>query len=261
MRRRNFSRTIGIDYSGAATPEKGLTGLRVYCAGIDGAPQEIRPFDDPRRHWSRRSLAAWLAQTLQTPEPTLVGIDHGFGFPRAWFQAHDVAPDWEAFLADLPADYPTDQAGVSVEAVRRGRIGHGARRPGNARWRRAAEERVGAKSVFHFDVPGSVAKSTHAGLPWLARLRHTPGLNLHIWPFDGWQIPPGCSAVAEIYPSLWSANYPRGSRTPDQHDAYVVAAGLAAADGNGELGALLQPSLDTTTRQRAQLEGWILGVG
>jgi hypothetical protein len=37
---------------------------------------------------------------------------------------------------------------------------------GNARWRRLTEERAGgAKSVFHFDVQGSVAKSTHAGIP------------------------------------------------------------------------------------------------
>jgi hypothetical protein len=39
---------------------------------------------------------------------------------------------------------------------------------GNSRWRRLTEERAGsAKSVFHFDVQGSVAKSTHAGIPWL----------------------------------------------------------------------------------------------
>lgn len=28
-----------------------------------------------------------------------------------------------------------------------------------------------AKSVFHFDVQGSVAKSTHAGIPWLRYIR------------------------------------------------------------------------------------------
>ena len=32
-----------------------------------------------------------------------------------------------------------------------------------------------AKSVFHFDVRGSVAKSTHAGIPWLKRLRDEAG--------------------------------------------------------------------------------------
>jgi len=34
------------------------------------------------------------------------------------------------------------------------------------------EVRTGAaKSVFHFDMPDSVANSTHAGLPWLLYLR------------------------------------------------------------------------------------------
>jgi hypothetical protein len=44
-------------------------------------------------------------------------------------------------------------------------------RAGNSRWRRITELRGRAKSVFHFDVPGSVAKSTHAGIPWLRYLR------------------------------------------------------------------------------------------
>jgi hypothetical protein len=52
------------------------------------------------------------------------------------------------------------------------------------------EVRAGAKSVFHFDVPGSVAKSTHAGLPWLRYIRlHVP--TVHFWPFDGWGCPDG----------------------------------------------------------------------
>ncbi len=43
---------------------------------------------------------------------------------------------------------------------------------GGPLWRRLSEERSGsAKSVFHFNVPGSVAKSTHAGLPWLRFIR------------------------------------------------------------------------------------------
>jgi len=39
-----------------------------------------------------------------------------------------------------------------------------------------------AKSVFHFDVQGSVAKSTHAGIPWLKRLRDEAGERIHFWP-------------------------------------------------------------------------------
>jgi hypothetical protein len=41
-------------------------------------------------------------------------------------------------------------------------------RSGNSRWRRLTELRArSAKSVFHFDVQGSIAKSAHTGIPWL----------------------------------------------------------------------------------------------
>ena len=255
-----FDRYIGIDYSGAGTPEKGLTGLRLYTAEGNTPPTEVRPTIDGRRHWSRRSLAEWLGRTLDNPARALVGIDHGFAFPRTWYEQHGIEPGWDGFLADFRAHCPTDAPGVSVQQVRDGRTGAGWARAGSARWRRLAEKRVGAKSVFHFDVPGSVAKSTHAGLPWLWQLRQRLGPRLHGWPFDGWRIPPGRSAVAEIYPSIWSADHPRGDRTADQHDAYVVALALQQSDRDGHLGALLEPRLDSASRDAAAYEGWILGV-
>jgi hypothetical protein len=61
-----------------------------------------------------------------------------------------------------------------------------------------------------FDVQGSVAKSTHSGIPWLRFIRQRLGPRVHFWPFDGWDIPPGRSAIAEVYPALWS----RASREP-----------------------------------------------
>ena len=63
---------------------------------------------------------------------------------------------------------------------------------GDARWRRLIEERAGrAKSVFHFDVQGSVAKSTMPGIPWLRFIRLRLGDRVHFWPFDGSDIRPG----------------------------------------------------------------------
>ena len=56
--------------------------------------------------------------------------------------------------------------------------------------------------VFHFDVQGSVAKSTHAGIPWLLFIRQRPGECVHFWPLDGWDIPAGRSAVTEVYPAV-----------------------------------------------------------
>jgi len=132
---------------------------------------------------------------------------------------------------------------------------------GNSRWRRLTEIRAGgAKSVFHFDVTGSVAKSTHAGIPWLRFIRERLGKRVHFWPFDGWDIPAGRSAIAEVYPALWSRNFASEGRTRDQHDAFSIAAWLSRADRDGSLAALLQPALLPAERELAQVEGWILGV-
>jgi hypothetical protein len=138
--------------------------------------------------------------------------------------------------------------------VRDGLHGNGAARMGNPRWRRLTEERASsAKSVYHFDVQGSVAKSTHAGIPWLRFIRQRRGEQAHFWPFDGWNIPAGRSAVEEVYPS-------REERNGDQHDAYSAAAWMRRAALDGSLAAFLNPSLATPERAVAQVEGWLLGV-
>lgn len=131
----------------------------------------------------------------------------------------------------------------------------------NARWRRLTEERAGgAKSVLHFDVRGSVAKSTHAGIPWLRFIRQRIGARAHFWPFDGWDIPAGSSAIVEVYPTLWSRDFASEGRTGDQRDASSIVASLSRAEWDGRLGALFKPDLTPTERSLAQVEGWILGV-
>jgi hypothetical protein len=80
------------------------------------------------------------------------------------------------------------------------------------------------------------------------------------WPFDGWNIPAGRSAVAEVYPALWSRGFAREDRTSDQHDAYSIAAWLSRADRDGSLAAFLKPDLGPQEQVVAQVEGWILGA-
>jgi hypothetical protein len=256
-----FQRHIGIDYSGAQVPTASLAGLRVYLAESNSAPEEVQPPPSPRKYWTRRGIAEWLVQQLSEGPPTLVGIDHGFSFPLRYFETHGLEPDWAAFLDDFQRHWPTDGDNIYVDFVRDGIRGNGAARAGSRRWRRLAEEYAGgAKSVFHFDVPGSVAKSTHAGLPWLRFIRQRLGSRVHFWPFDGWDIPAGRSAIAEVYPSLWRPGFPPEDRTPDQHDAFCIAAWLSRADRNGMLPGYLKPDLTPAERAVAQVEGWILGV-
>jgi len=256
-----FDRYIGIDYSGAQTPTSSLPGLRVYMADRTTPPLEVQPPPSPRKYWTRRGVAEWLVARLSEDRPTLVGIDHGFSFPLRYFDAHRLPLDWPLFLDDFCHHWPTDEANTYVDFVREGLCGNGAARSGNPRWRRLTELRAGAaKSVFQFDVQGSVAKSTHAGLPWLRYLRQQVATRVHFWPFDGWAIRAGSSVVAEVYPSLWSRSLAREGRTPDQQDAYAAAEWMRHADCDGSIAGFLNPSLEPDERAAAQIEGWILGI-
>jgi len=161
-----FARYLGIDYSGAQTPTSSLPGLRLYAATPAEPPTEIQPPPSPRKYWTRRELAEWLAAELRSGPATLVGIDHAFSFPLRYFETHLIPPDWPAFLDDFQHHWPTNGDNMYVDFIRDGMRGDGGARTGNPRWRRLTEERSRtAKSVFHFDVRGSVAKSTHAGIP------------------------------------------------------------------------------------------------
>lgn len=256
-----FSRYVGIDYSGAKTPTASLPGLQVYMAHGDSSPTQVLPPPSARKHWTRRGIAEWLVQLLDQDVPTLVGIDHGFSFPLRYFERHGLAHDWPAFLEDFHHHWPTDEDKTWVRFVLDGTVGNGTARLGDAKWRRVTELRAGAaKSVFHFGVQGEVAKSTHAGLPWLRYIRHRLPSRVHFWPFDGWTLSSGRSVIAEVYPSLWSRKFPAESKTPDQHDAWSAAEWMRQADFQGTLAAAFAPNISAADRAAAAVEGWILGV-
>jgi hypothetical protein len=201
-----------------------------------------------------------LTETLRDGPPTVTGIDHGFSFPTRYFARYKIATDWDSFLEDFCAHCPADQKGATVEQLL-GQSDALALRAGDARWRRTVEVLAGgAKSVFHFGVPGSVAKSTHAGLPWLKLMRHELQARLHIWPFDGWDPPANTHVIAEVYPALWSAEFSCRGLSGDQRDAHAIAAWLQKADAKGLLASTFVPKLTEEERSAAALEGWILGV-
>jgi hypothetical protein len=88
-----FDRFIGIDYSGAQTPEARLKGLRVYSATPGQLPVEVacpKSETGPVRYWSRQDIAHWLLEHIQTGERLLIGIDHGFSFPEAYFRRYGL---------------------------------------------------------------------------------------------------------------------------------------------------------------------------
>jgi hypothetical protein len=273
----SFDRFIGIDYSGAEVPTSRLKGLQVYAAAPGGLPTQVptpaiaaaRAAGVTRslpRYWTRKEIAYWLIERLQSGEVFIAGIDHGFSFPESYFQRYGLT-DWPQFLDDFQRHWPTDGDHVYVDFVRDGSLASDGRAPppgtriGNSREFRLCERWTSsAKSVFQFDVQGSVAKSTHAGIPWLKRIREVVGDRVHFWPFDGWLPPAGKSVIAEVYPSIFRNRYPKEDRTADEQDAYAVARWLAEMSDRGELGRYWNPPLSEAEWVIAGREGWILGV-
>jgi hypothetical protein len=268
----DFELFIGIDYSGAETSTSPLKGLQVAAARSDGAPPVL--WTGPRQsnngrpvNWSRREIAERLLDEMRKGTRFLAGIDHGFSFPLSYFSRYGLST-WPDFLADFVHHWPTHRDYVYVDFVRDGNLyRRGESPPPESRTGDSDELRLterwtsSAKSVFLFDVQGSVAKSTHAGLPWLHWLREQAGDRLHVWPFDGWAIPHGKSVLAEVYPSLFRHRYDREGRTADQQDAYATARWMQEMQARGALPAYLLPPLTLAERSVAALEGWILGVG
>jgi hypothetical protein len=181
-----FHRYLGIHLAGAVTLDSGLKSLRVYSTTPETPPQEVLPPPGPCRYRCRRDLAHWLAGELAGDTPTIVGIDHALSFPLRYFEVHQLAPDWMAFLEDFHRHWPTDAPHTCVDFILNGARGQDAERMGSPRWMRPTDERCkAARSVFQFEGQGKVGAATHAGLPWILYLKRQLGDRLHVWPFDG----------------------------------------------------------------------------
>lgn len=257
----HFTRYVGIDYSGAETADSSCKGIRVYIAEGSSQPAQVQPPPSPRRYWTRRGLAEWLCGQLGDNIPTIVGIDHAFSFPLAYFEKYRLSSDWQIFLEDFHHHWPTDARNTYVCFLRDRPSGSGLKRTGERSWLRVTETWTPtAKSVFGFGVNGEVATSTHAGLPWLLYLKKNCKRRIHFWPFDGWEIPEGKSVIAEVYPALWMRRFPREGRDTDEQAAYAAAAWLQRSDRSGSMSGFLNPSLTGDEREVAKIEGWILGV-
>lgn len=253
-----FDYYIGIDYSGAETPESRLKGLQVYTASTSQLPERMLTPVAPEgqfRKWSRQEVAEWLIEQCRSGQMFIAGIDHGFSFPLSYYERYGLK-DWDTFLLDFRKYWPTHENFVYVDKFREGNYRTGR----NDEFRLTERWTSSTKSVFHFDVQGQVAKSTHAGIPWLYHIRKEVGEKVHFWPFDGFDIPDGKSVIAEVYPSIFRNRYPREKRTQDQQDAYSVARWLKESNERGILQHYFHPPLTAEEKQVALLEGWILGI-
>jgi hypothetical protein len=266
-----FELFIGIDYSGAQTPTSRLPGLQVF-ATRPGQP-DCEKWLSPTRsnnnrpvNWTHQEIAYRLLEEARSGPRFLAGIDHCFSFPFSYFERYGLT-SWPDFLDDFVRHWPTHLDNVYVDFVRDGLIHRELGGPspedragGSDEFRITERWTSSAKSVFQFDAQGSVAKSSHAGIPWLKWLRDKAGNRLHFWPFDGWEPRPDKSVILEIYPSIFRNRYERDRRTADEQDAYATACWMADMAARGALADYFAPPLTDYERAVADCEGWIFGI-
>ena len=254
-----FDMYVGIDYSGAAAPESRSKTLQVYAA-TDGLPERVIAVPkDGKRHWNwcRKGIAQYLIDLISAETTFIAGIDHAFSFPVSYFERYDLT-SWGEFLTDFVEHWPTHKPYTYVDFIRDEATAH---MGWPNEFRLCERWTSSARSVFDFGPgPGIVAKSTHAGIPWLGHIREEVGDRVHFWPFDSWEIPAGKSAIVEVYPSIFKRRYPRNDRTADEQDAYATARWLRETCERGFLDHYLDPPLTGEERRTAEIEGWILGI-
>ncbi len=260
-----FDYYIGIDYSGRGEPNRRTTGIQVVEMDRDGQVKRISPDGSQGRtfSWSRRNVYDYLKNRLSVQKhKMIIGIDHCLSFPIAYFEQQGLQ-NWDEFLNHFQALWNTKEEMVRVCKDRADSY------PNQTELRLTETFTASAKSAWNFEQKtGTVAYSTHAGLPWIYELRRLFRDDLHIWPYDGWNPGSEKSVLAEIYPSLlykrfrqFDADFPL-DWPRDAQDAYVVAAWLRERTLNETIERYFEVS--TLTEQEKQLalqyEGWILGV-
>lgn len=248
-----FERYVGVRYSGRKLPTDPVRSLRVFAARADHEPYQEWNASSGEGRWSRRDLAEWLREELAGEEPVVVGLDHAFSFPQTYMDRHGLE-SWDRFLADFADHWPTHQTRVRDLLPGNVRTGNPDERRLTGRW--AGTPRGG---VFHFELQDGLAKATHAGLPWLGYLRRGVP-KVHFWPFDGFEVPPGCSVVAEVRPGPLVPRYPKEGLSKEENEAYAICAWLQERDLLDLLTPYFTPPLSEAERAKALLEGWILGV-
>ena len=207
------------------------------------------------------AIAEWLVEQLNENIPTLVGIDHSFSFPAHYFEHMNCYENWDAFLLDFATHWPTDGDQIFVDLFRDGMDLPSVR----ADRRHTLAAPYGSPERFRqirLSLSTSRALSRNhrtQAFPWLRFVRTNTTGKVHFWPFDGWDLPAGRSALVEIYPALCRAFRPHGEYTMDQADAYSAARWMQETDRTGMLPMYLSPVLNGTNVSWQNTKGGSLG--
>lgn len=289
----HFNRFIGIDWSGAKDPRRGLQAAQ--CFQGTAVPQIV--INGKPRNWRRAAVLDWLVQIHQTGEKVLAGFDFSFAYPycdeKAYFPGHDQTPKnaeslWKLVDAvcqgagdfyggpfyltqDAPlADYLLYMNYKGRCYSNRMRITDG----------RCIKHGGNLNSVFKCVGPESVGIGSIAGMRMLHHIKNHLNKNFLIWPFE--KPDNSRSVIGEIYPTLFFRLAGQNTKTWRNRETINHALKYFGSDSlpddiriesKDEVDAIISAAAirhlasNPNTWQPAELsgcaevfEGWILGV-
>jgi hypothetical protein len=114
------------------------------------------------------------------------------------------------------------------------------------------------KSIFQLGGAGSVGlQSLHGMVHLFKAIKFCLEKNIlvHIWPFDGWNVPDNKHLIIEIYPALYNTG-----NKGDMEDSWTSVRWFRQQMEAGTLYDFFNPRLSPDERRRAAVEGWVPGI-
>ena len=280
-----FDRILVVDWSAANASKRGADAIWIA---------DTTPRDDcllcncTTRHEAVMRIADAIREELDAGRRILVGLDFAFGYPIGsdalpgegrweliWRCLNDIIVDGEdnvsnrfTVAAALNEPFAGDGPFWGYPHQHHGRYsGLPFTRPDyqalGVRERRYVELAVrGASPTWKLSGNGAVGGQTLVGIPRLQQLRERFGSDVAVWPYethfaDALNAP---AVIAEVYPSLWSADTTLHS-VKDAQQVATLARGFEAYRDRGVFEELLDGPRHNPEARAAALshEGWIVG--
>lgn len=280
----NINRFIGIDWSGAENPGRGIQ--MAECSKGDSVPEIVS--NNGKSSWRRMEVLNWLIQRHNNGERFVAGFDFAFAYPYcdmgAYFPEHRNTPRNVESLWNLvdsicnPGDFyggpfykPPPFCGYLLYQTYTG-------------WNYKDRMRItdnlcsgNPTSVFQCLGAESVGIGSIAGMRMLHHIKTNLNKDFQIWPFE--KENNGRSVIVEIYPTLFYRLAGQNTRnhetmnnalkyfcsdplpsdqkvkSKDEIDAIISAAAIRHLAGNHNT---WQPA--TLSEDARKFEGWIFGV-
>ena len=279
---RRFDSYLAIDWSGASTDSKRLSGLAVAEADADHTGL-VRPPRSGVKHWTRNEVVEELAMRLRpSAGRTIVAIDAAFSFPFGFQSAVFGVQSWSEMVLRF-GTVANETAASFAESINDGVDGAGPFRDNDTRndgefysrydvaYFRAVELLM-PQAISPFYV-GSGAKVAFHTITFLRALRTLRALRdrgevaFQVWPQEASGEKLHTHVIAECYPALYG-HRDAFEGTRDEQDALRAVDWLEREDSGGRLREhLLFPAerpfgrrMDACWEEQIRFEGWVLGA-